>query len=127
MNTATGMGRALIPCFMARLSTRWSGWPSTNSMARKYSPSTRPKSKTWAMLPCDSVAEMRASLMNMEMKASSSAYSGRTFLMSTGLVTPASPTNWARHVSAMPPRPSQDTSSYRPKVSPAWSAMDGGA
>ena len=63
------------------------------------------------MLPWDSVAEMRASLMNMEMKASSEPYSGRMRLMSTGLVMPAAARSRARHVSAMPPRPSRDTSS----------------
>ena len=47
----------------------FSGWPSTYSMARKYSLSTRPKSNTWAMLSCESVAQMRASLINMLVKA----------------------------------------------------------
>lgn len=62
-------------------------------------------------LPCDGVAELRASLMHMEMKAWLSACSLSTRLMSTGLVTPSAPSSRARHVSAMPPRPSRDTHS----------------
>jgi hypothetical protein len=46
-----------------------SGWPSTYSMVRKYSLSTRPKSNTWAMLSWESVPQMRASLINMLVKA----------------------------------------------------------
>ncbi|CAM4388995.1 hypothetical protein COSO111634_38445 [Corallococcus soli] len=72
-STASGGGSAGSPLSRARRSTFESGWPSTHSMARKYSPSTSPKSKICAMLPCDSPSAMRASLMNMDTNALSSA------------------------------------------------------
>ena len=66
---------AAMPMAWAFLSTRDSGCPSTSSMARKYSPSTCPKSKTWTMLPWLSPTEMRASWTNISTKEGFSAYS----------------------------------------------------
>jgi hypothetical protein len=73
MATASGGGSCTSPMAWAVLSTRDSGCPSTSSMARKYSPLTWPKSKTWTMLPWLSPTEMRASWMNISTKAGSSA------------------------------------------------------
>ena len=58
-------------------------------MARKYSPSISPKSKTWAMFPWLRETAMRASFTNIRTKASLSAKAGRIFLITTGLLTPA--------------------------------------
>jgi hypothetical protein len=65
-------------------------------MTMKSDPSTSPKSSTATMFECRSMAEMRASSMNIATKAASPLNSFLIFLMQTSRATPITPSRVAR-------------------------------
>ena len=88
--------------------------PSTNSMTRKYWPSSpRPTSKICTMLRWRSCESVLASVMRSSTKRLSWHRCGRIRLIATGFSKPPAATALPRKISAMPPTPMRSSSSYR--------------